>query len=287
MKRKHFEVSIWFKDIVLGAKPLDPAIYISHKIESTRQSINKWAKSESKNQEALTFLDASQIDNEDVQEGLRFLREGIEEYHGDKISDQSWEAALANNLKKDDPLFQTIKESKGKTIFARCPETRVPILEAYVLKGAIKDLATIACERNKNRFGFLSSKQATTSLINRHLFVLPTGGGPEVIPFYKDKDFKEKLDVERDSGGKIEFYTRPLRANTPQGPVVAISASEHIRPPAGMRFIIRTYLEDEMDEKALRKILEVGEDYGFSQWRNSGKGRFTFEMKKVNWKSGE
>lgn len=78
---RKFNVKMRFNNEILGSKPLDPSVFLIHRIESTRKAIFDWAKKNSKNKKIMTFLDASQITNEEVQQNLRSLRNTIEEYY--------------------------------------------------------------------------------------------------------------------------------------------------------------------------------------------------------------
>lgn len=68
---------------------------------------------------------------------------------------------------------------------------------------------------------------------------------------------------------------RPLRANTPQGEMIALSNSETV--PAGSTVEFNILLLDEKHEKWIKELLEYDVLGGTGQWRNSGKGRFTVE----------
>lgn len=276
MSHKTFDVVLKFKREILGSKSLDPSIWLQHKIEQTRKSLDKWARSESKDKRALPFLDAAEISDEDVQQNLHSLRRTVEEYLGEPLSEEQWKNALANNLKKDSPLFQMLKEHRGHTVFARTPEGN-PGVEDYVLKGAFKELASIVCERDRAKLGFLKSKQFTASLLNRHMFIeFPGATDDSISPFWANKECTEVRDIERNSEGKGDNCSRSLRANTPQGPIVSIVASERVTPEVYVRFNVLSFIDD-VDLKALERVLDVGRYFGCSQWRSAGKGRFTIE----------
>lgn len=277
-KPRRFKIKLKFLDEILGSKPVDPSMYLIHKIESTRASISEWSASKSKSKKALTFLDAAQITNEEVQQNLRSLRNTIEEYNGGKIQDHVWEDALANNLRKDDPLFIKIKENSGKTIFIR--SEGVPCWEDYILKASFKDLASIFCERSGKKLGFLNSMSATVSAINRHLFIDVENKKERICYFYEDEACTKRKDIERDYEGNSIGNTRSLRANTPKGKISSLMTSEVVKAPCWVKFEVVTYLP-EMDIDALKVILDVGERYGMSQWRNIGKGSFTYEIEEV------
>jgi hypothetical protein len=69
---------------------------------------------------------------------------------------------------------------------------------------------------------------------------------------------------------------RPLRASTAQGERIALSHSE--AAPAGtfVELEIQCLTKDMFD--LAEECLEYGKLRGIGQWRNSGKGRFTYEV---------
>ena len=69
---------------------------------------------------------------------------------------------------------------------------------------------------------------------------------------------------------------RPLRAQTMQGERVALASSETI--PAGSYVIFEIAMLLDSHEKAVIEALNYGTLRGFGQWRNSGKGRFHYEI---------
>ena len=76
--------------------------------------------------------------------------------------------------------------------------------------------------------------------------------------------------------GEIGFCQRPLRAQTAQGERVALASSESIPAGATMTFEVKMMLDSH--EKAIREMLDYGKLRGFGQWRNSGCGRFNYEI---------
>ena len=75
--------------------------------------------------------------------------------------------------------------------------------------------------------------------------------------------------------GEMGDCQRPLRADTMQGPRVALAHSETV--PEGSSFIFTINILDESLEGAVRECLDYGKLRGFAQWRNAGKGRFVWE----------
>ena len=100
----------------------------------------------------------------------------------------------------------------------------------------------------------------------------------------KLKAFKKEIDLtifikERKIpimlNGVMGDCQRPLRADTAQGPRVALAHSETVPAGSTCEFTIQ-YLVPE-DVKYIKEWLDYGELHGTGQWRNSGKGRFTWE----------
>ena len=80
-----------------------------------------------------------------------------------------------------------------------------------------------------------------------------------------------------DVNGEIETLERSLRADTAQGPRVALAISEKI--PAGSSFMFTVYtLGDYM--KYVKEWLNYGRLRGLLQWRNAGYGTFSWEIVK-------
>ena len=93
------------------------------------------------------------------------------------------------------------------------------------------------------------------------------------VPGTKASKIKIPLDL---NGGEIGVCERPLRASTAQGERIALSSSE--TAPAGTSIEIQIdCLTKDMHDLAL-ECLEYGKLRGIGQWRNSGKGRYTYEL---------
>lgn len=141
---------------------------------------------------------------------------------------------------------------KGMTVFPRM-EDGTPFLYDYQIKGFFKD----ACGGLRKVSGTVSSKiKAYKKEIDRLIFP-----EPRCIPI--------KFD------GVIGECQRPLRAQTAQGERVSLAISEEIPAGATVEFTIVCLSDDH--EKAVREWLDYGRFSGIGQWRNSGKGRFTWE----------
>lgn len=71
--------------------------------------------------------------------------------------------------------------------------------------------------------------------------------------------------------GPMGDCQRPLRADTMQGPRVALAHSESVPEGSFIEFTIN--LLDDSLEDAVRECLDYAKLRGLGQWRNSGKGR--------------
>ena len=147
---------------------------------------------------------------------------------------------------------------KGMTVFPR-NKNGEPILYDYQIKGFFKDscgmLSRIGGKKNAvNESGKLT---AYKKVIDGLIFVQP-----RMIPIHVN--------------GEITECQRPLRAQTAQGERVSLANSEQI--PADSTCEFEVLCMDDSHEKAVREWLDYGVLRGIGQWRNSGKGRFNYEI---------
>ena len=141
---------------------------------------------------------------------------------------------------------------KGMTIFPKLDDG-TPFVYDYQLKGFFKGAASALRQIPGSR----SSKvKAYKKKVDQLIFVTP-----RQIPVLLS--------------GPTDTCQRPLRASTPQGERVSLAMSEEI--PAGSVLEFDVVMLNDDDEKLVREWLNYGVLHGFGQWRNSGKGRFTWE----------
>lgn len=128
------------------------------------------------------------------------------------------------------------------------------IMWDYQIKGFFKD----ACGMLRNVEGTKSSKiKAYKKYIDGLVFVTPR-------------------QIEFDNITEIGDCQRPLRVPTPQGERNAIAVSDTINAGATLTFTIKILKEDLYD--TVIEWLDYGQLRGLGQWRNSGKGTFTYEI---------
>ena len=145
-------------------------------------------------------------------------------------------------------------EEKSMTVFPRLADG-TPFLYDYQIRGFFKEI----CGAMKAISGTKSSKiKAHKKKIDNTIFV-----EPREIP----------LDLH---GMKMANCQRPLRASTAQGERIALANSEVCPEGPSCEFEVLCMVDE--DAAMLLEWLEYGKYKGIGQWRNSGKGRFTFEV---------
>lgn len=140
----------------------------------------------------------------------------------------------------------------GSTVFSRTDDDRPAIFD-YQVKGFFKD-----AQGCLNRIPALKLT-AHKKIIDGLVFV-----EPRLIP----------LELPEQTG--LDWCQRPLRADTAQGPRVALARSEEA--PAGTTMDLEIVLLDKKLWKTVEGWLNYGALRGIGQWRNSGKGKFTWEL---------
>lgn len=141
----------------------------------------------------------------------------------------------------------------ARTVFSTNKDGEL-ILWDYQIKGFFKD----ACGMLRNVKGTESSKiKAYKKYIDGLVFVTPR-------------------QIEFDNITEIGDCQRPLRVPTPQGERNAIAVSDTINAGATLTFTVKILKEDLYD--TVIEWLDYGQLRGLGQWRNSGKGTFTYEI---------
>lgn len=144
----------------------------------------------------------------------------------------------------------------GMTVFPRdiVDGKSVPIFWDYQIKGFFKDAAGML---RKVKGTKSSDLKAYKKSIDGLLFV-----EPRKIPIMLS--------------GPMGECQRPIRAQTAQGERVAIAHSETVPRRSHISITIKC-LDDSL-VPAVLEWLDYGVLRGLGQWRNSGKGRFSYEL---------
>lgn len=145
-------------------------------------------------------------------------------------------------------------ERKEMTIFPRDAQGR-PFFYDYQIKGMFKDI----CGMLRKIPGSKSSKiKAYKKEIDGLIFVT-------------DRENPIEFD------GDVTTIQRPLRASTPQGERIALASSEAV--PAGSTMVFEVcLLNPDAHKDLVIEWLDYGKLRGMGQWRNSGTGRFSYEL---------
>ncbi len=146
---------------------------------------------------------------------------------------------------------------KGMTVFPK-DENGNPFMWDYQVRGFFK----AACSSLQRCKGMASAKhteklKAFRKILDQCILVAP-------------RKIKFKLS------GEMGVIERPLRAETAQGPRVALASSETVPSGSTVEFTVRCLNEEWV--MALLEWLNYGQYNGMLQWRNSGCGAFLYEI---------
>ena len=156
---------------------------------------------------------------------------------------------------------------KGMTVFPRT-EDGLPFVYDYQIKGMFKDACSMLNrltekdpETGKKKKAVNESGKITAykKVIDGMIFPKP-----------------RKIAIQMPEDGEITYCQRPLRAQTAQGERVALAISEEVPEGSTLEFSILCL--DDAHVPAVLEWLDYGQLRGLGQWRNSGKGRYTYEL---------
>ena len=154
---------------------------------------------------------------------------------------------------------------RGTTVFPR-DDDGTPYLYDYQIKGFFKDACSMLSR--------LSEKDPETGKKKK-----ATNESGKLTAYKKVIDgliFVEPRKIHLESPRSVTICQRPLRAQTAQGERVALSSSEEL--PAGTTITMKIICMDDSHWAAVEEWLNYGSFRGIGQWRNSGKGRFAWEV---------
>lgn len=154
---------------------------------------------------------------------------------------------------------------RGTTVFPR-DDDGTPFLYDYQIKGFFKDACSMLAR--------LSEKDPETGKKKK-----AKNESGKLTAYKKVIDgliFVEPRKIRLESPGSVTICQRPLRAQTAQGERVALSSSEEL--PAGTTVTMTIICMDDNHWAAVEEWLNYGIFRGIGQWRNSGKGRFAWEV---------
>jgi len=182
-------------------------------------------------------------------EGMLGTKPNDSDVHATYVAGKEREAAADELSAEERTLAELGDIEKGITVFHRDEKDR-PCIYDYLIKGFLKEAIKSlrrnpdsACAKLKNYKG----------VIDGCVFV-----SPRMIP------------LEIPEGKKMGMCSRPLRAETMQGPRVALAKSEEV--PAGTTFTFTVKTMCPGIDKAIAECWEYAKFRFLGAWRNSGKG---------------
>lgn len=194
-----------------------------------------------------------------------------EEFLGSKCADKEKVKAEMESLGTEDLVEKTM------TVFHR--KDGVPILYDYQIRGFIKEALGVVVEftpltiggkkttvkdpktgesEDVVKGGSRISKNTYKRFVDNYIFVTP-----------------REIGIQIPDGRTMGTCSRPLRADTLQGPRVALAHSE--TAPVGTVIEFAVVCTQPKLEQLVIDALNYGALKGIGQWRNSGKGRFVWE----------
>lgn len=182
-------------------------------------------------------------------EGMLGTKAGNPELLRDYIANKHPEAVQDDELNTMPDIEEEVQH--GTTFFNRTEEG-VPFIFDYQIKGFFKDAQ-----------GMLNRVEGAK--LSAHKKVI------DGLVFIDER----QIELIIPEGEEITICERPLRAQTPQGERVSIARSEEVPAGTKIRFTI-TVLEDKLMSHVI-EWLNYGSLRGIGQWRNSGKGKFTWD----------
>lgn len=196
---------------------------------------------------------------ENVKVRVTFIEEVLGMTNADPDIHEEYIASKAPDAKSKQEEIEAIGVEavveKQKTIFPR-NEDGNPIMWDYQIKGFFKDTAGMLRKVSGTK---CSKVKAYKKEIDGLLFPEP-----------------RKILINLPEGAEIGNCQRPLRASTPQGERIALANSETVPAGSYIEFEVKCFTKD-MAELVL-ECLDYGKYRGMGQWRNSGKGRFEYEI---------
>ena len=173
---------------------------------------------------------------------------------------------------------------KQMTVFYRF--NGAPFYFDYVAKGFMKDncraMAKIPGSHSEQLSGFLKLIDGPAIHVAPRLMMFQLPEGAVIGKITREVPETEMATPTSgiwppQNAGRCD---RPLRVSGPQGERVALVSSETLPPGTKLAFYIR--LQNPAHEKVVREWFAQGVSRGFGQWRNSGKGRFTAVITKLD-----
>lgn len=172
---------------------------------------------------------------------------------------------IRNAVAQAEERGESVEELRGRTVFLR-DELGRPVIRDYVLKGFFKE-AWRACKKISGSTS--SETRQGIAEIDRYVFI--EGAGE-----HRDKRY---IVLNIPGGTQVQWLERPLRAQTAQGPRVALASSEMAPVGAYLDLRIINIAPNLIKRELLEEWLSYGQWIGLGQWRTGSHGRFEYRLR--------
>jgi len=168
--------------------------------------------------------------------------------------------AAINGYDREEELAGIVEERKGTTGFLRMADG-TPYVQNHAIKGFLQNAASAYKQHRPD--SATAKLTAYKSKINLLIDV-----SPRQIPLQLS--------------GPIGILSRPLRAETMQGPRVALASSETVPAGTKLQFEIGVFSDKTITSEMIEEWFDFGIVHGLGQWRGSGMyGQFLADVRVV------
>jgi hypothetical protein len=261
-----YKVTLTLRRPMLGTNPLDPEVLDTHILDRQRKIIAEQSRI---NKSINKYLDQLPISEAKGKAELERILAKIEEMYGAPLPEEHRELVLTGDLTALKETFAEL-DTKATTVFFWDKAAGRPCIGDHMIYGFLKAAAEAISrtKTSKKRGEVMAVASYTQSMINQYIRC--------------DQEFiTASQDIRRDPEGNPVYLHRSLRAMTAQGPRIALAKSEVLE--AGTKFQFKLWVMKDAPIKGehLAELFNYGQQSGLGQWRNSGRGTFTFEMEQI------
>jgi len=200
--------------------------------------------------------------------GTKALPQDVfEEYIGCACPDSTLIRKESENAKSTEAEVRAADDGQPPvTVFHRNADGELMIYD-YQIKGFIKEAGDILrqCEKEESE---ADSETGKTKKVKRKW----ASAKKKVDNFV----FVSPREITLGCKGLQHICERPIRVNTMQGERVSIARSETVPAGTVLNIEISVLPGGPVTQEMVCQALDYGKFKGLGQWRNSGKGRFTW-----------
>jgi hypothetical protein len=239
-----YKVIINLSEDMLGTTPKQKQVFTSYLTNLKREELGKQKRKNDREEEAAQRK--IEKDNAEASKGKKKKKEVPEEDERPPqrlaSSEELTTTTIETVVMEEEESIEEVEE-RGWTGFPRDQDG--PFMWDYQLKGFL-------CEAART-IGQIGETKQLQDKVKRYCFVKP-----------------RRIRLPEPE----EYMERPLRAQTAQGPRVALVRSDVIKAGASLEFHLWVLKGGKLSKSILKDVLEYGSLCGLLQWRTGGWGRF-------------